>query len=84
MAITASNTLRDVKIKTGIVTRFALEKCATNGIRFEKELVSYRKELITQEQRIEKMKADSEKDEWDVKKQVHFIAASANLKRWKC
>jgi len=46
---------RDIKIKTGVVKRLGKEKSA------------YQKEVIAQEAKIEKMKADG-KDEYDIKK----------------
>lgn len=52
--------VRQMKIKTGVVKRLAKEK------------LSYEKETIQQEERIEKMKADG-KDEYDIRKQEEVL-----------
>lgn len=52
--------VRQIKIKTGVVKRLAKEK------------LSYEKETIQQEERIEKMKADG-KDEYDIRKQEEVL-----------
>ncbi|XP_064609083.1 tubulin-specific chaperone A-like [Liolophura sinensis] len=55
--------IKPIVIKTGVVTRLSKEK------------LMYEKEVVDQEAKIEKMKAD-QKDEYDIKKQVEVLQES--------
>jgi len=57
---------RSLKIKTGTLGRLG------------KEVVGYKKELLEQEQRIEKMRAES-KDEYDIKKQQEVLQETRDI-----
>eukprot|EP00918_Siedleckia_nematoides_P052494 GHVU01114672.1.p1 GENE.GHVU01114672.1~~GHVU01114672.1.p1 ORF type:complete len:115 (-),score=27.88 GHVU01114672.1:615-959(-) len=61
MAAVDQARLKNLKIKTGVVKRLAKEK------------VAYQKEYEVQKGRVEKMKAEGLKDEYDIRKQEEVL-----------
>jgi tubulin-specific chaperone A len=63
---------RKLKIKTGTAKRFHQYYCFLIQNRLGKELESYEKEEVKQQERIDKLKRDGA-DEHDVKKQIEVL-----------